>query len=65
VADNGNGSLAVTDTLGRTMLSTSGFGSSGNTVTVSGLSSPYSLTWGTASSNYAVYDVNLSPLISY
>jgi len=40
------GSFTVTDPLGRTLLSSSGFGVSGNTLAVSGLSTPYSVTWG-------------------
>jgi RHS repeat-associated protein len=46
------GGFNETDTAGRTVLSASGFGTSGNTVTVSGLGSPYSLNWGSASYNY-------------
>lgn len=43
---NGCGtSFNATDTLGRTVLSISGFGTSGNTVAVSGLSQPYTVTW--------------------
>ena len=48
-----NGNIVKTkDTLGRTALSWSGFGTTGNTVTVSGLSSSYSITWGTAPFNF-------------
>jgi RHS repeat-associated protein len=61
VADTGSGKLSATDTVGRTVLSTSGFGTTGNTVTVSGLSGPYTVTWGTASSNYAVGQQLVSP----
>jgi RHS repeat-associated protein len=42
-----NGTINETDTLGRPVLSSSGFGATGNTVTVSGLAQPYTLTWGT------------------
>jgi len=42
------------DTLGRTQVSTSGFGATGNTVTVLGMSQPYTLTWGSAASNFTV-----------
>jgi RHS repeat-associated protein len=45
-ATAGPTSLSVTDTLGRTALSVSGFGSTGNTVTIPG-ESAYTLTWGT------------------
>jgi RHS repeat-associated protein len=54
VTDQNNGAFTVADTLGRMLLSSSGFGSTGNTVTVSGLSTPYSITWGTASGSYSV-----------
>jgi RHS repeat-associated protein len=47
-----NGSFTVSDTLGRTALSSSGFGSTGNTITVSGLTQPYTLTWGTAPATF-------------
>jgi RHS repeat-associated protein len=53
VTDNGSGSFTVTDALGRTLLSNSGFGGS-NTVAVSGLSSPYAITWGTATANFSI-----------
>jgi YD repeat-containing protein len=56
-----NGSFTVTDTAGRPVLSSSGFGTSGNTLTVDGLSSPYQLDWGTASSSFSV---NVSPTFS-
>jgi RHS repeat-associated protein len=46
--------FTATDTAGRTVLSASGFGTTGNTVTVSGLSQPYTLTWGTASQNFTM-----------
>jgi len=39
--------LAYTDSAGRTAVSTSGFGANGNTITVSGISSPYTVNWGT------------------
>jgi len=51
--DNGGGAVTVTDTAGRTVISSNGFGATGNTVTVSGLANPYSLNWGaTATWNY-------------
>ena len=52
ISDNHNGAFTVTDTLGRAAISSSGFGASGNTVTISGLSTPYILTWGTATTNF-------------
>jgi len=48
------GSLTVKDTLGRTMISTSGFGFNGDTVSIAGLSNPYTVTWGTTSVNYSM-----------
>ena len=48
------GSFTATDPLGRTLLSSSGFGVSGNTLAVSGLSTPYSITWGSSSLNFSV-----------
>ncbi len=47
------GSFTATDTLGRTVLSSSGFGKTGNTITVPGLAEPYTLTWGTVSPTYS------------
>lgn len=52
--DGGSGAFTATDTLGRTLLSSSGFGTSGNTVTVSGLPSAYSVTWGTTNVNFSL-----------
>jgi RHS repeat-associated protein len=50
-----SGAFHIMDTLGRNVISTSSFGSpSGDTVSVSGLSQPYRLTWGTASYNWNV-----------
>ena len=48
------GNFNVTDTLQRPLLSSSGFGTSGNTLAVSGLSQPYTVTWGTANYNFTV-----------
>jgi RHS repeat-associated protein len=54
-ADSGNGVFTLTDTAGRTAISSNGFGATGNTVTVSGLGNPYNLTWGaTATWNYNI-----------
>jgi RHS repeat-associated protein len=67
VTDNGlqtngvAGSFTVTDPLGRTLLSSSGFGVSGNIVTVSGLPQPYVVTWGQASVNFVPNYVITSP----
>lgn len=43
--DSGKGSIKVADDLGRTVISTTGFGVSGNTVSISGLGGNYSMTW--------------------
>jgi RHS repeat-associated protein len=48
------GAFTATDTVGRTLLSSSGFGTSGNTLSVAGLPTPYTLTWGTATTNFSV-----------
>ncbi len=53
VTDSNNGAFSVVDTLGRTAVSSSGFGSGVTNLTVSGLA-PYSISWGTASSNFQV-----------
>ena len=49
--NTGNGAFTVTDTLGRAAISSSGFGTTGNTVTVPESSAAYSVTWGTATTN--------------
>jgi RHS repeat-associated protein len=46
--------VAATDTLGRTLFSASSFGASTSTVSVVGLASPYTLTWGTAPSGQGI-----------
>jgi RHS repeat-associated protein len=49
-----NGAFTVSDTVGRVAISSSGFGATGNTLTVPGLGS-YSLNWGgTATGNYTI-----------
>ena len=45
--DSGNGAFTMKDTVGRSAIVSSGFGTSGNTVTVSGLSNPYTIDWET------------------
>jgi RHS repeat-associated protein len=49
-----DGAFTVQDTLSRPAISSSGFGSSGNTVSISGLQTPYTVTWGTAPANFSV-----------
>jgi RHS repeat-associated protein len=41
-----DGAFTESDTLGRTAISSSGFGATGNAVTISGLQKSYQLTWG-------------------
>jgi hypothetical protein len=53
ITDSGGGAFTYKDTLGRTAISSSGFGATGNTVRVSGLSNPYTVSWGTASSGFS------------
>jgi RHS repeat-associated protein len=48
---NGVYPLTIQDTLGRNVVSISGLGATGNTVTISGLQNPYTLTWGTTTTN--------------
>jgi YD repeat-containing protein len=55
------GAFAYTDTLGRTVLSSSGFGVSGTTVSVSGLTGNFTITWGTAASSYSISSLYLNP----
>jgi hypothetical protein len=52
LTDSGGGAFSLADTAGRTAFSSSGFGATGNTVSVSGLSGAYSMTWGTANTNF-------------
>jgi RHS repeat-associated protein len=55
------GVFTYTDTLGRAVLSSSGFGVTGNTVSVSGLSGAFTLSWGAATANYPVNSQYLNP----
>jgi RHS repeat-associated protein len=49
-----DGSFTVSDTAGRHVIVSSGFGKTGNTVDISGLPNPYTLTWSTTSANFSV-----------
>jgi RHS repeat-associated protein len=51
-----SGAFTVTDSLGRASISSSGFGPSGatNTLSVSGLANPYQITWKTTTANFSV-----------
>jgi RHS repeat-associated protein len=53
VTDSGNGAFSYSDTAGRTAVSSSGFGAAGNTVAVSGLANPYTLTWASTSFSFS------------
>jgi len=53
ITDNGNGSFTMSDTLNRTAVSSSGFGTSEDTINVSGFSNPYDVYWGTSSFNFS------------
>jgi RHS repeat-associated protein len=58
-----NGSaLTFTDTLGRSAVSTNGFGPSGTTNTVSAGGLSYQVTWTTVSVNYSVPNTNIQNL---
>ena len=61
VTDQGSGAFYLTDTLGRKVLSSNGFGTSGQQVTVQGLGGPYVITWGTANT---VFTAESYPIIS-
>lgn len=50
------GQYQITDTAGRTAISSSGFGQTGNTVAVSGLATPYTITWSTVNADFALGD---------
>lgn len=53
--------FSATDSIGRTLISVNGFGASGNTVSISGFSNPYTITWGPISTNvtYAFQTTNV------
>lgn len=52
IAAGSGGGVTETDSAGRTVLSASGFGTSGNTVTVSGLANAYVLDWAAAEAKF-------------
>ena len=52
--DSGNGIFTFTDTLGRTVLSSTGFGTSGNTYTLTVPGQAYQVTWSTLGANLPV-----------
>lgn len=49
--NSSTGGFTAQDTLSRTVISASGFGTTGNTVAISGLQAPNTLTWGTSTLN--------------
>src|SRR5208337_4200167 len=55
------GGFTITDTAGRAAISASGIGQTGNTVTVAGLSNPYTLDWETVTADYSVDYQQVSP----
>lgn len=58
---NSSGAVTYTDTIGRTALHTSGIGANPDTITVGGLSSPYSVHWTTATASFNLNMLNLEP----
>jgi hypothetical protein len=63
ITNSGGGVFSIQDTLGRQVLSSSGFGPSGstNSLSVSGLTNPYEITWETVSANYTIPEHGVSP----
>jgi RHS repeat-associated protein len=59
------GAFSVSDELGRTLISSTGLGSTGNTVSVAGLANPYTFTWTTTTvdftTNWTIVD-NFDPI---
>jgi RHS repeat-associated protein len=53
MTDLGNGAFTEVDTAGRTVVSSSGFGTTGNTLAVSGLGGNYTLGWQSTSYSYS------------
>ena len=59
------GAFTVSDTLGRTLLSSSGLGTTGNTISVAGLPNPYTFTWTTAAVNFSTTWTNTKRNAAY
>jgi RHS repeat-associated protein len=55
------GNFTVNDTLGRTLLSSSGFGGNPDTVTVAGLAQPYAISWTGSPQNFGVGFTSYGP----
>jgi RHS repeat-associated protein len=58
ITDSGNGAFVIPDTTGRNAITSSGFGATGNTVAISGLPQPYTITWGTSNVDWT-YNVKI------
>lgn len=54
-------SATVTDTAGRAAISVGTFGGAPDSIHVAGLSSPYQVSWTTASASFVISTVNLAP----
>ena len=61
---SGTSSASLEDTAGRTAVSVSTFGGSPDDIDVAGLSSPYAVSWTTASASFTITVDNLNPGIS-
>ena len=59
--NNSSSAVTETDTLGRTVLSTSGFGHNGDTISIAGLGGNYTITWGTTSASWNAGATQLFP----
>ena len=55
-----DGTFTATDTLGNAVITSSGFGVSGNTVSIKGLAHAYTINWGSASANYSISALQMS-----
>jgi RHS repeat-associated protein len=53
--------FTVSDDVGRTLISSSGIGSNGDTVSIAGLSSPYTLTWSSQNVNFTTTWTSIHP----
>jgi RHS repeat-associated protein len=54
-------SFAVSDDIGRPLVSSSGIGSNGDTVQIAGISNPYTLAWSQQSVNFSTTWTNINP----
>jgi len=62
VSPSSLGVFSIVDAAGRTIVSTTGFGQSGNQVAISGISGPFKTNWGSASNpSWNLGPVNLDP----